>query len=281
MYRGVSCAVVLPAYNVAAHLERALKTLPSFVDLIVVVDDASQDATAAIARRVRDGGAVSAPVVLAQHEQNRGVGAAIATGYALALERGVAAACVMGGDGQMDPADLPALLDPLVDDRADYVKGNRFAHRDLWRAMPKARIFGNVVLSLLTKISAGYPRLFDSQCGYTAISARALLALEGGFFSRYGYPNDLLARLRAAGARVVDVPVRPIYDGQASGIRPWTVLYPMLFVLARSFTRRLWHQRLGPLCGRRKPKQLPPAAASVGGEGAEGAEAALLPARPR
>ncbi|PID37947.1 MAG: glycosyl transferase [Proteobacteria bacterium] len=277
MYRGVSCAVVLPAYNVAAHLERALTTIPSFVDLIVVVDDASSDATAAVARRVCEERTRSTdtPSVLAQHERNRGVGAAISTGYDVAVQRGAAAVCVMAGDGQMDPADLPSLLDPLVEGRADYVKGNRFAHAELWRAMPKTRIFGNVVLSLLTKVSSGYPRLFDSQCGYTAISARALLALEGGFFSRYGYPNDLLARLRAAGARVVDVPVRPIYDGQSSGIRPWTILYPMLFVLARSFGRRLWVQRIGPVFGRRAPRQLPPA------QGSGEAEAALLPARPR
>lgn len=271
MYRGVSVAVVMPAYNVEAHLPRAIATVPSFVDTLIVVDDASGDQTARCAESAKR------PVVVLTHEQNRGVGAAIASGYAEALRRGVDVVCVMAGDGQMDPADLPALLDPLVEGRADYAKGNRFAHDEVWRAMPPARLFGNVVLSLLTKLSSGYLRSFDSQCGYTAISARALAAIDGRLFARYGYPNDLLARLRAVGARVVDVPVRPVYDGQASGIRPWTVLYPMLFVLGRSFFWRLWAQRLAPLFGRPGPRLLPP----HGSDEALLADAPRLPLPPR
>lgn len=242
----------MPAYNVEAYLPRAIATIPSFVGTLIVVDDASQDGTARCAREA------SRPVVLLEHQRNRGVGAAIASGYAEALRRGVDVVCVMAGDGQMDPADLPALLDPLVEERADYAKGNRFAHREVWRAMPATRLFGNVVLSLLTKLSSGYWRSFDSQCGYTAITAPALAAIDGRLFARYGYPNDLLARLRAVDACVVDVPVRPVYDGQASGIRPWTVLYPMLFVLGRSFFWRLWKQRLAPLLGRPSLRLLPP-----------------------
>jgi hypothetical protein len=155
----------------------------------------------------------------------------------------------MAGDGQMDPDDLPAVLDPVVQGRADYAKGNRFLHPDVWRVMPRTRLVGNIVLSLITKLTSGYWRIFDSQCGYTAISRRGLLAVEGGrsMFARYGYPNDVLARLRAVGARVVDVPVRPVYEGQPSGIRLWTVVHPILFVLLRSMLRRLWRQRLVPL----------------------------------
>ena len=279
MYRGVSVAVVLPAYNVAAHLEDALATVPPFVDRLIVVDDASTDATWEIACRMRDASVDAHRVLVAQHETNRGVGAAIATGYEIARAEGITVAAVMAGDGQMDPVDLPGLLDPLVEGRADYAKGNRFAHADLRRAMPRARIFGNVVLSLLTKVSAGYPRLFDSQCGYTAISGRALDAIEGRFFSRYGYPNDLLARLRAVDARVIDVPVRPVYDGQASGIRLWTVIYPMLFVLARSFFRRIWVRHLRPLFGRPALLLALPPVATLS-EGTPQAEAPL-PVRPR
>jgi hypothetical protein len=131
--------------------------------------------------------------------------------------------------------------------RADYAKGNRFRHREVWRVMPKDRLVGNIVLSLLTKLTSGYLGSFDSQCGYTAISARALQALGGGFYARYGYPNDLLARLRTVGARLEEQPVRPVYDGQRSGIRLWMVLYPICFVLLRSLCRRLWQQHLRPL----------------------------------
>ena len=99
----------------------------------------------------------------------------------------------------------------------------------------------------VTKVTSGYWRSFDSQCGYTAISRRALVAIDGRMFARYGYPNDILARLRAVGACVADVTVRPVYDGQPSGIRLRTVVYPILFVLLRSMARRLWRQRVRPL----------------------------------
>ncbi|MCC6751034.1 MAG: glycosyltransferase family 2 protein [Deltaproteobacteria bacterium] len=244
MYRGCPIAVVMPAYNAAPFLPAAIAAVPDYVDHLVVVDDGSVDETPGLLARSERPGLVGV-----RHETNRGVGAAIATGYRRALELGARVVAVMAGDGQMDPADLPTLLDPVVSGEADYAKGNRFRHPAVRRAMPRARLVGNVALSLLTKVTSGYHRLFDSQCGYTAISRAALLAIEGRLFSRYGYPNDLLARLRAVDARVVDVPVRPVYEGQPSGIRLWTVLYPILFVLLGSMLRRLWRQRLRPLFG--------------------------------
>jgi glycosyltransferase involved in cell wall biosynthesis len=238
MYRGARIAVVMPAYNVRRHLRAAVVTVPSLVDDLFVVDDGSNDGTSAVLRDVQRPG-----LTLIRHLHNRGVGAAITTGYAAALARGAEIIAVMAGDGQMDPADLPALLDPVVGGAADYAKGDRFRHADVWRAMPPQRIAGNVVLSLLTKVSSGYADVFDSQCGYTAISRHALQAIDGKVFHGYGYLNDQLARLRSVGARVVDVPVRPIYDGQASGIRWRTVAHPILTVLVGSLARRLWVQR--------------------------------------
>jgi glycosyltransferase involved in cell wall biosynthesis len=247
MYRSLRVAVVIPAFNEEAAIAQAIRSVPSFVDDVIVVDDASHDATSLQAAR-----AASDRVTVVRHEANRGVGAAIVTGYRRALALGADAVAVMAGDGQMDPADLPDLLRPIAEGRADYVKGNRFRHPDVWHAMPTTRLAGNIVLSLLTKPISGYWRLFDSQCGYTAITRRALLALElDRVFERYGYPNDVLARLHAAGARAVDVPVRPVY-GRAwkSGIRLSTVFYPILFVLARAWARRLvseWSGSSAPL----------------------------------
>ncbi|MBK6847148.1 MAG: glycosyltransferase family 2 protein [Proteobacteria bacterium] len=186
--------------------------MPGFVDHVIVVDDGSRDATAAIVAGVgREG------LLLLRHGRNRGVGAAIASGYREALRRGAAAVAVMAGDGQMDAADLTALLDPVLGGQADYAKGNRFRHPSIWREMPWTRVLGNVVLSLLTKLSSGYWHVFDSQCGYTSVSRAALEAIDCRFFARYGYPNDLLARLRVVRARVVDVPVRPICARSALG----------------------------------------------------------------
>ncbi len=236
MFKGHRIAVIVPAYNEAAKIARTLRSVPGFVDHVLLVDDASLDGTARIARRTARRG-----LEVVVHQENRGVGAAIASGYARAWALGADVAAVMAGDSQMDPADLPALIGAVVSGRADYAKGNRFAWPHGWRHMPWSRLVGNVTLSLLTRITSGYPDVFDSQCGYTAANRRALGVILGGpTFARYGYPNDLLARLGADDLRVVDVPVRPVYGPDwRSGIRIRSVLLPITFLLLRGLAHRL------------------------------------------
>jgi glycosyltransferase involved in cell wall biosynthesis len=239
MYQQLRVAVVIPAFNEKAAITAAVASVPSFVDHVLVVDDASGDATAAVARDA--GLARGGEVEVITHAHNRGVGAAIVTGYRRALALGCDVAAVMAGDGQMDPADLPGVIEPIALGDADYVKGNRFLHPEVWTAMPPARIVGNLVLSAATRLTSGYRHVFDSQCGYTAISAAALVALDlDQLFPRYGYPNDLLSRLHVAGQRVVDVPVRPVYGpAWKSGINLGTAFHPIPWVLLRSWSSRV------------------------------------------
>lgn len=234
MYRQLRVCVVIPAFNECAKIGATVSTVPDFVDHIIVVDDASTDDTGLATPR-------SPRVEVVRHNENRGVGGAIATGYRRALELEADVAVVMAGDGQMDPEDLPSLLEPIATGEADYVKGNRFKHPDIWSTMPKTRIVGNIVLSAATRVTSGYTHVFDSQCGYTAIHRRALAAIDlDVLWARYGYPNDLLSRLFVAGVRVVDVPVRPIYgDHWRSGINFGTALHPIPWVLLRSWGTRL------------------------------------------
>jgi glycosyltransferase involved in cell wall biosynthesis len=234
MFQQLRVGVAIPAYNEADKIARTIASVPDLADDIFVIDDASLDDTAARAGE-------SGRATIVQHPANRGVGAAITTGYRHALAAGVDVVVVMAGDGQMDPDDLPALLAPIAANRADYVKGNRFLHPAVWSTMPPARIIGNVLLSAATRLTSGYRHVFDSQCGYTAIHRRALAAIElDALWARYGYPNDLLSRLHAAGMRVRDVPVRPVYGERwRSGIHLGTVLHPIPWVLLRSWGARL------------------------------------------
>jgi glycosyltransferase involved in cell wall biosynthesis len=241
MYRHLRIAVVIPAFNESRKISATIASVPGIVDHVIVVDDSSADdtsgqATAAALRR-----AAPDRVEVIRHAANRGVGGAIATGYRRALELSADVAVVMAGDGQMDPRDLPALLAPIAADEADYVKGNRFLHPEIWTAMPPTRIVGNVLLSAATRVTSGYGHIFDSQCGYTAIHRRALASIDlDAVWARYGYPNDLLSRLRVAGVRVVDVPVRPIYgEHWRSGINFGTAFHPIPWVLLRSWGTRL------------------------------------------
>jgi glycosyltransferase involved in cell wall biosynthesis len=259
MFAELRVAVVVPAFNEERAVERTVRGLPRWIDHVLVVDDASTDATAARAADARRRG-----LEVLRHARNRGVGAAIATGYARALALDVDVAVVMAGDGQMDPGDLPALLEPIARRRADYVKGNRFRAPGLG-AMPLTRLVGNVLLSLATKATSGYWHVFDSQCGYTAASRRALEVIDAsGMFPRYGYPNDLLARLNAARLRVEDVPVRAVYGREwRSGIRPLTVVYPITYVLVASWVRRLIAARRPPPAPRAAESAAPAECASA------------------
>jgi glycosyltransferase involved in cell wall biosynthesis len=241
MYRQLRVSVVIPAFNERRAIAETVQTVPALADDILVVDDASTDGTAARAEAAALRTPDPSRVSVIQHAMNRGVGGAITTGYRRALELGADVAVVMAGDGQMDPEDLPALLEPIADGIADYVKGNRFLHPSIWTTMPATRIVGNVLLSAATRVTSGYRHVFDSQCGYTAISRDALARIElDELFPRYGYPNDLLSRLRVADMRVVDVPVRPIYgDHWKSGIHLGTAIHPIPWVLLRSWGTRL------------------------------------------
>ena len=239
MYKGKTIGVVVPAYNEEKLIGRTLDTIPGFVDRIVVVDDCSQDGTVG---QVRERVAQQPErVILIQHEANQGVGGAIATGYEWCRDHDLDVAVVMAGDAQMDPADLPALLDPVVEGEADYAKGNRLFTGDAWNQIPKLRYLGNSAMSLLTKIASGYWHVADSQSGYTAINRQALRTIDWGqMYKRYGQPNDLLVRLNVYNFRVRDVPVKPVYNiGEESGIKPLRMIPRLSWLLFKLFLYRM------------------------------------------
>jgi glycosyltransferase involved in cell wall biosynthesis len=238
VYREKTVAVVVTAYNEEFLVARTLDSLPAFVDHVIVVDDGSRDATARIVEGIA---ARDARVRLVRHGANRGVGAAVATGYLWCRDRGVDVAVVMGGDAQMDPADLPALLDPVVEGRADYAKGNRLGTGEAWKKIPHVRYLGNAALTFMTKIASGYWHVTDSQSGYIAISKAALRRLPiEEIYPRYGMPNDLLVTLNIHGMRVTDVPVNPIYRiGERSDLKIGKILFPISFLILRLFVKRM------------------------------------------
>jgi len=229
-----SIAVVVPAFNEERWIAETVARMPAYVDHVIVVDDASRDGTAREATR-----AGCSDVI--RHPENRGVGAAIVTGYRRALALGADVVAVMAGDGQMHPDDLAALALPVARGEADYVKGNRLAYPGVLALMPPVRLAGTAALAWLTRLAAGLDRLSDSQCGFTAVSARALRALEADLdrlWPRYGYPNDLLGAVARRGLRLREVVVRPVYRGEASGLRPWH-LATIGYVVGRVACRRL------------------------------------------
>jgi glycosyltransferase involved in cell wall biosynthesis len=216
--------------------------MPDYVDKIVIVDDCSRDETRNRVRSYIGQSAFSGGrLVLIEHSKNQGVGGAIATGYVWCRDNGIDIAVVMAGDAQMDPVDLPSLLDPIVDGQADYSKGNRLFSGDAWKKIPRIRYLGNAGLSLLTKIASGYWDIADSQCGYTAINRHALETINWDeMYKRYGQPNDILVRLNIYNFRVCDVIVKPVYGiGEKSGVKPIQMIPKLSALLFRLFVYRM------------------------------------------
>jgi glycosyltransferase involved in cell wall biosynthesis len=239
MLHNKKISVVVPAYNEARLISRVIETMPDYVDFIIVVDDCSSDGTETI---VKEKCLSDTRVVLISHEFNQGVGGAIATGYKWARDNKIDVTAVMAGDAQMDPADLINIIMPVVENKADYTKGNRLYHGEAWEIIPKHRYLGNAFLSLLTKISSGYWHIADSQCGYTAINLFALETIDPDkIYKRYGMPNDLLIRLNEFNMRVRDVSVKPVYNvGEVSGIKISRVIFTIPVILLKGFFRRLF-----------------------------------------
>ena len=239
MYKNNLIAVVVPAHNEETQIAKVIETMPSFVDMIVIVNDCSRDETSNVVRH--HAGYSSGKVTLLEHEINQGVGGAIATGYKWARDNNYDVAVVMAGDGQMAPDDLPAILDPVVDGLADYTKGNRLVTGEAFKKIPKIRFFGNSILSLLTKIASGYWHVADSQTGYTAINRSGLEVIDWDkMYKRYGQPNDLLVKLNVAEMRVIDVPIEPVYNvGEKSGIKVRKVIFTIGSLLVRLYFWRL------------------------------------------
>jgi glycosyltransferase involved in cell wall biosynthesis len=236
MLDGKRVAVVVPAFDEERLVAGTIRGIPEIVDRIYVVDDASRDRTAAQAETVGD-----PRVELIRHEQNAGVGAAIATGYRRALEEEIDIVCVMAADDQMDPSELQSLVEPVARGEVEYAKANRLVSGEAWNVIPRTRYLGNAVLSLLTKIASGYWHVADSQAGYTALSSSALRRLDlDRLYPRYGFPNDMLVHLNVQNARVRDVPSRPIYDvGEQSGMRLRSVVPRISWLLFKAFWWRM------------------------------------------
>lgn len=234
-----SIAVVIPAHNEEVLIEKTLRSIPDFVDRVIVVDDASTDRTPDIVKAI----AKEDPrIELIEHVMNQGVGGAIVTGYKRARDQEMDATAVMAGDAQMDPDDLSRIVEPVAEGSADYTKGNRLFYGDAWNMIPHHRYLGNSFLSLLTKVASGYWHIADSQSGYTGISLLVLQRLNlDSIYRRYGMPNDLLIKLNQLDFRVRDVHIKPVYNiGEKSGMKLARVVPKISWLLFKGFWRRLF-----------------------------------------
>jgi glycosyltransferase involved in cell wall biosynthesis len=231
-------AVVIPCFRVRAHIIPLLARIGPEVARIFVIDDACPESTGAYVRSVcRD-----RRVVVVAHEENQGVGGAVITGYRHAMSAGADIVVKLDGDGQMDPALIPSFVAPILQGRADYVKGNRFHNIEDVRAMPIDRLIGNAALSFMTKMASGYWNVFDPTNGYTAISAAVLSHLPlHKVQRRYFFESDMLFRLGTMQALVLDLPMTAVYGEEQSGLKIRRVLAQFLLGNVGNCCKRIFY----------------------------------------
>lgn len=238
MYRDHSIAVVIPAYNEAKMLPKVIETLPDLVDRAFVVNDGSLDNTVEVVKELEQ---QDQRVKLVNLEKNQGVGAARTAGFRQAIQEGLDLFVAMDGDAQMNPDEISDLLDPLVDQEADFTKANRLSGGKAWEIMPRFRFFLNAFLTLFTKIASGYWHVTDSQTGFFAMTRRTAERVDfDHIFPRYGCENSLLIHLSVVNARVLDIPSEPRYKvGEKSTINIWKDWFPVVRLLISGFFWRI------------------------------------------
>ena len=231
-------AVVIPCYRVGRQVLDVINGIGPDVGRIFVVDDACPDRTGdLVERECRD-----ARVSVLRHPENRGVGGAVVTGYRAALDADAGIVVKVDGDGQMNPALIPLFTRPLMQGIADYTKGNRFYDLELLRSMPRVRLFGNAVLSLVNKISSGYWDVMDPTNGFTAIHCAALRRLPlAKIDTGYFFESDMLLRLYTLRAVVRDVPMASRYDDESSNLRVGRVLVTFPWKYVRATCKRIFY----------------------------------------
>ena len=230
-------ATVIPAYRVERDIESVISGLPPYIKHIIVVDDASPDSCADL---VTAAAQKDSRITLIRHSKNQGVGGAMISGFRKALELGAQIIIKLDGDGQMDSAHIPALITPLIEGKADYVKGNRFRDFQSLQQMPIIRRIGNLGLSFLTKAATGYWNIFDPTNGFFAIRAEILaqLPLEK-IDRRYYFETSMLSHLYLLDAYILDIPLPARYRGETSNMVIRSVLIEFPIKLTRTFFRRI------------------------------------------
>jgi len=231
-------AVVIPTYKVKAHILAVISSIGLECERIFVVDDkCPQNSGNFVVEHCKD-----PRVAVIFNEQNQGVGGAVMAGYKAAIEDGAEVIVKIDGDGQMDPELLLFFAQPLLNGEADYSKGNRFFDLESLQSMPKIRLFGNSVLSFMTKFSSGYWNLFDPTNGYTAIHASVAKRLPFDKISRrYFFETDMLFRLNTLRAVAIDIPMDAKYEDEVSSLKISDIMGDFLFKHLRNTWKRIFY----------------------------------------
>jgi glycosyltransferase involved in cell wall biosynthesis len=192
--------IYMPAFNEEKHIQQVISNLPRKLEKIdtiqyLVIDDGSTDNTAMIA--------LSSGAQVVSHGRNRGVGAAFHSAVQFALENYADILVGIDADGQFNPADIPAMIEPIIADKADMLVGNRFAS-GMPEHMPRTKYWGNKKVAQLIQYVSGQ-KFQDVSCGFRAYSREALFRLN--IFAEFTYTHETILSLVFQGMRIMEYPI--------------------------------------------------------------------------
>lgn len=198
-----SVIIIIPAFNeevtIAGVVGRCLEVLDKaiYTTTVITVDDGSSDNTVKCAS---DAGAT-----VVSHSTNRGVGRAFRTGIEAALLNGADIIVNIDADGQFNPADISTLIKPITDNKADFVTASRFKDPSLLPDMPKMKIWGNKMMSIIISKISG-KKFYDVSCGFRAYSRKAALHLN--LWGDFTYTQETILDLTVKGVAIEEVPLK-------------------------------------------------------------------------
>src|SRR5688572_25672339 len=231
----MTISVVIPCYNVANHIEEVIKQLPAEVSWIIAVNDCSRDDTEKILLCLKNS---NSKIVFINHEVNQGVGGAMLTGFKKSLELNSDITIKMDGDNQMDSSLIPKLIKPIIENKADYTKGNRFRDFKALKKMPAIRRIGNLGLSFMIKVASGYWNIFDPNNGFIAISNEMLKTINfSKIHKRYFFESSMLIELYHADAVIQEIPMKARYGNEVSHLSLTRTLFGFPPKLLKAFIR--------------------------------------------
>jgi len=230
--------LVIPTYKSGRYINDVISDFIPKVDKIIIVEDKCPDATH---RDINIEHVNNPDIYILINERNLGVGGATICGIKLALELGADIIIKVDSDRQMSPKYFDELISPIQSGIADYTKGNRFASYKSIESMPRVRVFGNAVLTILNKISSGYWSISDPCNGYIAMSRYSAKLINYDKISfRYFFETDMLHFLYLEECVVRDVSMEAIYGDEISNIRLKSVIPEFLSLHTRNFLSRIW-----------------------------------------
>lgn len=237
MYKNKKIAVVIPSYNVANYIIKVIDSIPDFIDIIISIDDkCPQQSGYLVTKHFKQNNSVK----VLFHNKNKGVGAAVKSGYKEAIRLGADIVVKIDGDGQMDTKWIEKLIDPIIDNVADYTKGNRFTDSKILKVMPKIRLFGNSILSFMLKAASGYWDIMDPTNGYTAINKESIQKLNlDEIANRYFFESDMLINLNIEKCVVKDIAIPALYGNEESSLNILNVALKFPFKIFKGFIKRI------------------------------------------